>query len=37
MHLFSLTQFLNGWLQGIDPTNNPRLGTYHNLDVCNRG
>lgn len=32
---FSLHQFLNGWMQGIDAyTNVPRLGQYFNLDTC---
>ncbi|OCH89780.1 hypothetical protein OBBRIDRAFT_793932 [Obba rivulosa] len=27
-------QTVNGWLQNIDPSGNPRLGKYFNLDQC---
>lgn len=30
----SLQQTLNGYIQGRDPQNNPRLGVYHNYDKC---
>ncbi|KAI0812503.1 hypothetical protein BC629DRAFT_1436550 [Irpex lacteus] len=29
-----LQQTLNGYIQGRDPQNNPRLGVYHNYDKC---
>ncbi|GJE92197.1 lytic transglycosylase domain-containing protein [Phanerochaete sordida] len=32
-----LTQFFNGWMQGVDPTGSPRIGSYFNLDICNTG
>ncbi|OSD06857.1 glycoside hydrolase family 23 protein [Trametes coccinea BRFM310] len=32
-----LHQTLNGWVMNKDPTSNPRLGKFFNLDVCHRG
>lgn len=33
--LFSLHQFLNGWMMNVDAyMHNPKLGKYFNLNVC---
>ncbi|KIP04207.1 glycoside hydrolase family 23 protein [Phlebiopsis gigantea 11061_1 CR5-6] len=32
-----LTQFLNGWVLGNDPTGSLRIGSFFNLDICHTG